>query len=173
MDAIGILPNYRGRAIHDGWKSYFNYGCEHGLCNAHHIRELIFIYEQYAQSWAQDMIDLLLEIKTKREKTKSKRFSSATIKKYKSRYRIIINEGMEANPQPPEDDIKKKRRGRKKKTDALNLLERLGLHERETLAFMYDFSLPFDNNLALCSGYHNPQDSGKSFVGRANHGVAA
>ena len=146
MDAMGILANYGGRAIHDGWKSYFNYGCEHGLCNAHHIRELIFIYEQYGQSWAQDMIDLLLEIKAKREKTKSKRFSSATINRYESRYKQIINVGMEANPPPAEDDNRKRRHGRKKKTDAQNLLERLRLHERETLAFMYDFAVPFDNN---------------------------
>ena len=30
-----------------------------------------------------------------------------------------------------------------------------------------------DTNLVLCSGYHNPQDLDKSFVGRANHGIAA
>ena len=30
-----------------------------------------------------------------------------------------------------------------------------------------------DTNLVLCSGYYNPQDSDKSFGGRANHGVAA
>jgi len=30
-----------------------------------------------------------------------------------------------------------------------------------------------DNNGALCSGYHNPQDSAKSFQGGVNRGVAA
>ncbi|MHC4538541.1 MAG: hypothetical protein ACYS74_02010, partial [Planctomycetota bacterium] len=30
-----------------------------------------------------------------------------------------------------------------------------------------------DKALVLCSGYHNPQDSGKSFGGRVSHGVAA
>ena len=146
-DQIGILPIYGGKAIHDGWKSYFNYGCEHVLCNAHHIRELTFIYEQYAQKWAKSMIDFLLEVKEKREKTRRRGFDPETIKEYENRYRRIITAGMRANP-PPVEDTQRKKRGRKKKSKALNLVERLREHEEATLAFMYDFAVPFDNNLA-------------------------
>ena len=39
-DALGVLPGFRGRAIHGAWRSYSNYGGKHGLCNAHHLREL-------------------------------------------------------------------------------------------------------------------------------------
>jgi transposase len=44
---MGILPAFAGKAIHDGWKSYDDYNCEHFLCNAHHLRELQFMLERY------------------------------------------------------------------------------------------------------------------------------
>lgn len=41
-----------------------------------------------------------------------------------------------------------KKRGRPRKTKALNLLERMRDYRAEILLFMKDFSVPFDNNLA-------------------------
>ncbi|RQD81737.1 IS66 family transposase, partial [Methanosalsum natronophilum] len=58
-DAIGILPNYDGIIVHDYWKSYYKYSCDHSLCNVHNIRELTGIFELTEEQWAQDMIDLL------------------------------------------------------------------------------------------------------------------
>ena len=63
MDMIGILPKIQGTAIHDYWKPYMRYyQCKHALCNAHHLRELEFIHEKSAKSWAKKMIELLLRI---------------------------------------------------------------------------------------------------------------
>jgi transposase len=39
MDGFGILPVFNGVAVHDGWISYRDYACTHGLCDAHHLRE--------------------------------------------------------------------------------------------------------------------------------------
>lgn len=47
-DAIGILPAFAGRLIHDAWAPYWRYGCRHGLCNAHHLRELAALAEALA-----------------------------------------------------------------------------------------------------------------------------
>jgi transposase len=63
MDAMDILPHFGDIGVHDGWASYAQYECEHSACNAHHLRDLIFMVERYQQPWAQDMIDLLLEEK--------------------------------------------------------------------------------------------------------------
>ena len=40
MEAMGVLPQFEGIAVHDHWLAYFVYGQAHGLCNAHHLREL-------------------------------------------------------------------------------------------------------------------------------------
>jgi transposase len=149
-DQIGILPRLKGNAVHDNWKPYMKYGCSHSLCNAHHIRELTRVYEQGGQPWAQQMIGLLLESKQTVEQAKragKKSLPLCDIRNYESRYQTIIANGMKANP-PPHRVDGPGRRGRLKRTKARNLLERLARLRNETLRFLTDFRVPFDNNLA-------------------------
>ena len=148
MDNVGILPEFRGRAIHDHWKSYFSYDeCQHGLCNAHHLRELDFMVEQYEQSWAEEMAQLLLDIKTEVEQLPADQLALSIdrLEAHSQQYDKLIDQGLKANPQPPQPAGK---RGRKKQTPPKNLLDRLQKNKPETLAFMYDRRVPFDNNLA-------------------------
>lgn len=149
FDEIGILPNFKGYAVHDHWKSYFNYDCYHILCNEHHLRELTYVFEAENQRWANKMIKLLCEIKeeTEKEADKGKLIDEALQKKFESKYNRIICEGLLANPPPVEESAIKKR-GRKKKGKVLNLLERMKNYKSEILAFMHDIYIPFDNNLA-------------------------
>jgi len=147
--AIGILPNFSGRAMHDHFRSYKVFvNCDHAYCNAHHLRELQFVTEQYKQPWAEAMARLLLNIKTEVDEAPCtvETLSSERIAFFEQRYDEIIQLGLKANP-PPEDPPPKKR-GRTKQSPPKNLLDRLGKHKTEVLTFMYDFRVPFDNNLA-------------------------
>lgn len=150
-DGLGILPEFGGRAIHDGWSTYFGYeDCEHGLCNAHHLRELTFVEEQHQQPWATAMKDLLLTIKGRVDEAKvvgRTDLDVGTLQGFEDRYRQILSEGLVQNP-PPEEPRPPGQRGRRKQSKARNLLERLSNHQPSVLAFMHDFRVPFDNSQA-------------------------
>jgi len=50
FDAFGLLIAFAGTLIHDGWRPYRELACRHGLCNAHHLRELTYVFEQMEQA---------------------------------------------------------------------------------------------------------------------------
>jgi transposase len=152
IDAIGILPHFRGRAIHDSLASYFQYTENtHGLCNGHHLRELQFITAHYAQAWAAGMTTLLCEIKQAVDQAKQQNQAHLEVERlqtFERRYDTLVAEGLETNPLPIVPEPRTKRRGRIKQTPPKNLLDRLKKHKAAVLAFMYDFKVPFDNNQA-------------------------
>ena len=67
MEAAGVLPSFRGIAVHDAWKPYdtFDNVAGHALCGAHLLRELTAVTETGAgrdKAWAQQAIDALLAL---------------------------------------------------------------------------------------------------------------
>jgi transposase len=154
MDATGILDGYQGRLVHDHWKTYFSYDdCEHIACNAHHLRELIYIEKQYQQPWAGAIATLLVEIKNtvdEARRAESTHLPTQQRVAFEKRYDEWVQQGLEKNPFVTPEIVagQAKKRGRPKQTPAHNLLVRLRDFKTGTLAFMHDFSIPFDNNLA-------------------------
>ena len=145
MEAMGVLPNFKGILCHDHWKPYFKIDCQHVLCNAHHLRELERAWEQDEHEWARDIRDLLLEI-NKAVDDAGGHVSAIDSMKYRQQYRNLLEKGEKECP-PPDEKERKGKRGRLKRSKSRNLLERLRDFENETLLFMDDEKVPFTNNL--------------------------
>ena len=147
MDEAGVLPRFQGIGIHDHWFPYFAYEeITHGLCNAHHLRELTFIHEQEKEDWAKRMKDLLIYAKNEVERHLEQGvLPQEILLRIEETYGQIIAEGFEYHsPLPP---LPKGKRGRQKQRDGKNLLDRLKQKRSCVLRFMYDFSVAFTNNL--------------------------
>ncbi len=145
MNAIGVLPNFKGILCHDHWKPYYKYDCTHALCNAHHIRELTRAWEQDGQQWAKRLQRLLEKI-NRAVNDAGGLLGSIESEKYRQEYRSILREAEKESP-PPDETQRKGKRGRLKRTKSRNLLERLLKFEEDVLRFMDNEIVPFTNNL--------------------------
>lgn len=153
MDEIGILPQFRGKLVRDGYQSYSWYEqCQHGLCNSHLLRDFQYIEEvSPAQKvWIEPLRKLLLETKEAAqaaheagEKQLSKRKQSAVLR----RYAELVREAEKLNPaleqEQEEDPAKEKQTTQLTPRKLINRLQKKG---DEILRFMTDLTVPFDNN---------------------------
>jgi transposase len=153
LDAIGILKDFHGVSVHDGWCSYWLYLCLHALCNVHHLRELAFLSEEQQQEWAAEMKELLLDSKAAVEQARAEGrrwLHPLEVADWKARYQALLAEGYQANPPDPPPKAGKK--GRRKQSAARNLLDRFSKHQEAVLAFLDNFAVPFDNDvIAYCT----------------------
>lgn len=150
MEQCGVLPLFRGIAMHDCWASYWSYGdCQHAICCAHLLRELTGIAENHPeQKWASAFIDLLTEMKKVKDKAVEagkETLSYYHYHKFDKRYDELIKQAREENPLPV---TTAKKRGRKKKGKILALVERLDNYKASVCLFIHNFMVPFDNNQA-------------------------
>jgi transposase len=148
MDAAGVLPDFRGIAIHDGLVVYRQYEkAQHGLCNAHHLRELAGIAELTGQAWPTRLAALLVELHVTVELAKAAgktKLPARRLASFSKRYDALIGEGKKLNPPPPRTG----KRGRPALGPAGSVLARLETHRADVLRFATDFPVPFDNNQA-------------------------
>ena len=168
------LYRFNGVAVHDGLPAYRRYPVQHGLCNAHHIRELTGIAEAGGQEWATRMAGLLVEmlVAVNEAKTSGKTsLNKRTLRGYRRRYRRIIGNGIDHNPLPPPTG----KRGRPTMGPVRSLLKRLETNRDDVLRFASDFRVPWDNNEAergvrmvklqrKISGCWRSQDGAEAFL---------
>jgi len=146
MDAATVLPRFHGTLVHDHWKPYYRYQhLTHALCNAHHLRELERAWEQDHKQWAKHMKALLLAI-DKAVTAAGGKLAHHEAQAYRTRYRQLLEQAGEESPPPDETRRKTGQRGRLKRTQARNLLERLRDYEDDVLRFMEEEHVPFTNN---------------------------
>ena len=150
MEQCGVLPDFKGIAMHDCWASYWNYqDIQHAVCCAHLLRELTGIAENHSdQKWASAFIDLLLEMKNVKDKAVENGKDSLSYyhyHKFDKKYDELIGQARKENPLP---ETTEKKRGRKKKGKILALVERLANYKDSVCLFIHNFNVPFDNNQA-------------------------
>jgi len=153
MEAGGVLPHFKGNAVHDCWPAYWKYLLIiHGLCNAHLLRELVAAEERNPdQTWATEFTKLLIEMKEAKESAIKKgkdKLSEDELREFDLSYDTLIKLAHEQNPLPPDNKNESKKRGRKKKGKTLALIERLETHKASVCLFIYNFDVPFSNNLS-------------------------
>jgi transposase len=110
---------------------------------------LTFLEEEFNEKWAGQMKRLLIEMKCAVEEAKQqgkRSLSQAQREGFERRYGKILKRGLRAESRIPA--LVTGKRGPKKQTKSKNLLDRLSRYRSETLEFMKDFAVPFDNNLA-------------------------
>ncbi|EFH88784.1 IS66 family transposase [Ktedonobacter racemifer] len=153
IDAIGVLPQYQGRTMHDRWRSYDRYPCAHSVCGAHFFRDCLFVAEQEKRPWAQAMYELLLQMKETADAFRAqgaKAVPQAERDALVLQYFEVLRQGFAEHfaLAPPGRGPAPKKPGRKSQNASENLLDALLKRAEQVLAFLDDLSVPFTNNQA-------------------------
>ncbi|BBH22574.1 transposase [Paenibacillus baekrokdamisoli] len=148
---LDFLPRFTNTLVHDCYATYFKevYNFLHALCNAHLLRECIGIETYDNQPWATDMKAFLQESweVVKKARTAGVALEEEVLQAMEARYDGILIEGQKEWA-TGEHTEHVRPAGRKKKSKAANLGQRLQLHKEAILRFIRDAYVPFDNNQA-------------------------
>lgn len=146
FDDFCILGQAIGVLIHDGLRAYRLFDeAVHGLCNQHHLRELVFVSDEMKQEWARDMIILLRTACHEVNGSPSKTLVAERLAYFQLVYDFLLQAGEAQNPEARKEPGK---RGKAKQNKAFNLLARLSEYRDDVWRFAVDPNVPFTNNIA-------------------------
>jgi transposase len=151
MESIGIVPRVVGTLVHDGLRSYKQLDCAHSLCNAHHLRELVYVNdtlnEKAFDDWAAQMMATLVQGK-KEVDERGAPLCAQRMRWYEAKWLTLLERGERLNPRQEPDDSFTRKRGQQKQSTQWNLLARLRQYQAEVWRFATQVGVPFTNNLA-------------------------
>jgi len=134
INDFNIIPLYNGNLVHDRFSPYFSYDCEHSLCNAHILRELLYLWESKQIRWVKDLSNLLVNVHHKEKY--GKKFTEQNYRNILKRWETLIK--------PTIENYNKVYT----KTKEEKLAFALEKHKHLFLKFIKKKEVPFDNNQA-------------------------
>ena len=139
MNEFYIHNEFAGIAVHDHWKSYYKMRANiHSLCNAHILRDLVGVYENSEFTWAKEMEQFLYQANNcVKLYSKEGKLPANCLAVMNQKYDIILKKAKQQYDKYP--NLKKLGKP---------LYSRLVNYKTEVLRFMYNFDVPFTNNLA-------------------------
>lgn len=129
--------------VHDHNKVNYNeeYKFKNAECNRHLISDLKKVIDNLNHKWAKDLIELLTKMDHKRKwliKKEKEEFSQEEIKKFEDKFEKIMIEAQKENEKEEKYYID---------TEATLILRILD-YKNEYLLWIYDFDVPFTNNIS-------------------------
>lgn len=154
MDEVGILPQFTGTLVRDGFSSYKWYEQRrHSLCNVHLLRDLRFVAESSPEQkpWTEPFAKLLLKMKDAVAEAKTSTevvFSEQMKNDFLYRYDKLVKKADRLNPPLPVRKVTDStpQKSLLQQPTPRRLVNRLQRRRHEVLCFISDTSVPFDNN---------------------------
>lgn len=143
IDDFGFLKTYKGILVHDHYAMYYNYGSDNAECNVHVLRYLNGVSEFTKHKWAQELKELLLEMKMIKEQyidRKQESISDVEFNTFREQYLNVLYKGKE--------EMKTDYKTNSYKDDERKLINRLIKYCDNHLLFLKKFFVPFSNNRA-------------------------
>ncbi|MDM5182071.1 transposase [Massilia sp. DJPM01] len=133
--------------VHDCWAPYWRLDDSiHALCNAHLLRELLYVKEITGQQWPESMMQLLLSANRvcTAARHQQRSLDADDVAAFRTVYDALVREGEALHPEAVQSPGQ---RGRGKQSVPANLLRRFRLHADAVLRFISDPAVPFTKNV--------------------------
>jgi transposase len=153
LEDIGILGDYAGTVVHDGWAPYEVFaGASHAQCGAHLVRHLAAVGKTEAfATWCAEMTEILLAAKKASEaaagegRAKVRRSIAAGLRR---RYQSCLDDAFTLLPPGPLPRRRHEGGWDVHQRAAFNLATRLREDDDQVLRLLDDTRVRFDNNIA-------------------------